>query len=54
MAYALAQRRRLLAGADGRQVARSARECFLLNCAHSDREYERILGGRAGDAVEVR
>jgi hypothetical protein len=54
MAYALAQRRRLLAGADGRQVARSARECFLLNCTHSDREYERILGGRAGDAVQVR
>ena len=38
MAYALAQRRRLLAPA-GCTVARSARECFLLNCAENDRRY---------------
>jgi hypothetical protein len=45
MAYALAQRRRLLAN-DGRvTVGRSARECFLLNCAHNDRTYAQILGG---------
>lgn len=42
MAYALAQRRRLLlAPPDG--VARSARECFLLNCAENDRRYAGIL-----------
>jgi hypothetical protein len=44
MAYALAQRRRLLAGAAA-GVARSARECFLLNCAHNDRTYTRVLNG---------
>lgn len=44
MAYARAQRRRLLDGERREQVARSARECFLLNCAHNDREYARILG----------
>src|SRR5438552_3891890 len=44
MAYGLAQHRRLLArGRD--QVARSARECFLINCAENDRPYEVILHG---------
>ena len=44
MAYGLAQRRRLLArGRDS--VARSARECFLLNCAENDRAYASILRG---------
>jgi len=43
MAYALAQRRRLLAGA-APGVARSARECFLLNCGHNDRLYAQVLG----------
>jgi len=43
MAYALAQRRRLLGSA--RPVARSARDCFLHNCAVNDREYARILKG---------
>jgi hypothetical protein len=42
MAYAMAQRRRLL-NPDASAVARSARECFLLNCQYSDREYERTL-----------
>jgi hypothetical protein len=42
MAYGLAQRRRLLFSArDG--VARSARECFLANCAENDRRYAEIL-----------
>jgi len=42
MAYGLAQRRRLLArGHDA--IARSARECFLLNCAENDRRYASIL-----------
>ena len=41
MAYALAQRRRLL---DQRATAaRSARECFLLNCAFNDRVYGQVL-----------
>ena len=44
MAYGLAQRRRLLTpGSD--LVARSARECFLLNCAENDRAYASILRG---------
>jgi hypothetical protein len=43
MAYALAQRRRLLSGASA-DVARSARECFLLNCQHNERMYVRVLG----------
>jgi hypothetical protein len=42
MAYALAQRRRLLEN-HGTPVARSARECFLLNCAHNDRTYNAII-----------
>ena len=42
MAYSLAQRRRLL-DATLPSVARSARECFLLNCAHNDLVYERLL-----------
>ncbi len=41
MAYALAQRRKVL-GAHA-PVARSARDCFLLNCAHNDRTYRQIL-----------
>ncbi|MGI0130514.1 MAG: hypothetical protein ACREEC_10255, partial [Thermoplasmata archaeon] len=41
MAYALAQRRRLL-GAHS-PIARSSRDCFLLNCAANDREYARVL-----------
>lgn len=44
MAYGLAQRRRLLAPGRG-LVARSARECFLLNCADNDRIYASILRG---------
>jgi hypothetical protein len=44
MAYGMAQRRRLLEDHDG-QVARSTRECFLLNCAHNDQAYAEILGG---------
>ncbi len=43
MAYALAQRRRRLGCGDER-IARSARECFLHNCAHNDRTYAEILG----------
>jgi hypothetical protein len=44
MAYAMAQRRKLL---DPSLPAgpRSTRECFLLNCAHNDRVYTRILRG---------
>lgn len=45
MAYGLAQRRRLLAP-QGVPVARSARECFLLNCEENDRSYSAILHGR--------
>ena len=44
MAYGLAQRRRLL-GRVHESVARSARECFLLNCAENDRAYASILRG---------
>src|ERR1700682_4114959 len=44
MAYGLAQRRRLL-GRVHDSVARSARECFLLNCAENDRAYASILRG---------
>jgi Domain of unknown function (DUF4417) len=42
MAYALAQRRRLI----GQQhvVARSARECFLINCERNDRSYASAPG----------
>lgn len=47
MAYSLAQRRRLLAGGL-RRVARSARECFLLNVACNDAAYARLLAGGAG------
>jgi hypothetical protein len=45
MAYGLAQRRRLLARGRAR-VARSARECFLINCAENDRAYASVLHGR--------
>ena len=54
MAYALAQRRRLLDGGSGRAVARSARECFLLNCALNDRLYAQVLGEETRDAIQVR
>jgi hypothetical protein len=44
MAYGLAQRRRLLlAPHGGVGVARSARECFELNCVENDRRYSAIL-----------
>lgn len=49
MAYALAQRRRLLA-APNQTVARSARECFLLNTAHNDRVYASVLAENVGHA----
>ncbi len=42
MAYACAQRRRVLGQAPS-PVARSARECFLLNNSHNDRVYAEIL-----------
>jgi hypothetical protein len=42
MAYSLAQRRKLLNSSLPR-VARSARECFLINCAHNDRAYSELL-----------
>jgi hypothetical protein len=45
MAYGLAQRRRLLARSRD-LVVRSARECFLLNCAENDRAYASILHGK--------
>ena len=54
MAYALAQRRRLLNSAAGRGVARSARDCFLLNCAHNDRLYAQVLGEETPHAIQVR
>jgi hypothetical protein len=43
MAYALAQRWRLLGQAGAGLVARSARECFLANCAYNDRAYTHVL-----------
>src|SRR6266536_137669 len=46
-AYALAQRRRLL-GEPEAPVARSARECFLRNCAWNDRVYAAVLEGDPG------
>ena len=42
MAYACAQRRRLL-GRPQSAIARSARECFLLNSSYNDRVYAEIL-----------
>jgi len=46
MAYGLAQRRRLVGG--GRDAfARSARECFLLNCERNDLVYAQVLRGAA-------
>jgi hypothetical protein len=54
MAYALAQRRRLLDGSFRRGVTRSARECFLLNCAHNDRLYAQVLCEETTNAVQVR
>jgi hypothetical protein len=51
MAYACAQRRRVIGQAPS-TVARSARECFLLNCSHNDRVYAEILRAQeVGDAV---
>jgi hypothetical protein len=51
MAYGCAQRRRVLGQAPS-PVARSARECFLLNCSHNDRVYAEILRAQeVGDAV---
>jgi hypothetical protein len=51
MAYACAQRRRVL-GQAPELVARSARECFLLNCSHNGRVYAEILRTQeVGDAV---
>jgi len=44
MAYALAQRRRLLDRSITRSTARSARQCFLENCAFADRTYAETLG----------
>jgi hypothetical protein len=44
MAYALAQRRRLLEPSSA-AAARSARDCFLCNCAHNDRIYAQLLEG---------
>jgi hypothetical protein len=49
MAYALAQRRKLLAGRTW--TARSAREYFLLNCAFNDRLYAQVLNQEVVDAV---
>jgi hypothetical protein len=50
MAYALAQRRRLLDRSLERSAARSTRDCFLLNCAFSDGAYADLLRETA-DAV---
>jgi hypothetical protein len=50
-AYALAQRRRLLAA--GPASARSARDCFLSNCAWNEQVYKAVLGG-SGDALQGR
>ena len=49
MAYALAQRRRLIG--QPHHVARSARECFLLNCAHNDHAYAELLPVRGLEAA---
>lgn len=49
MAYSLAQRRRVLGG-QSNPVARSARECFVLNCAHNDRVNEDVLEPREAAA----
>lgn len=43
MAYALAQRRKVLGLHTRAGVARSARECFLLNCAENDSRYAALL-----------
>ncbi len=51
VAYACAQRRRVLGQAPS-PVARSARECFLLNNSHNNRVYGEILRGQEiGHAV---
>jgi hypothetical protein len=51
MAYALAQRRRLLDRSQGRSTARSARECFIRNCTFNDQVYAKILRTEAADAI---
>ena len=51
MAYALAQRRRLLDRSLERSTARSARDCFLLNCGFNDRAYSHLLHRAMADAV---
>ena len=51
MAYALAQRRRLLDRSKTHATARSARECFLQNCAFNDCAYAQLLGVELADAV---
>ena len=50
-AYAVAQRRRLLDRAQPRSVARSARECFQLNCAFNDHVYAELLKAEVADAL---
>lgn len=50
MAYALAQRRRLLDPVLT-PVAMSARDCFLLNCAHNDQSYNQLLAEAASHAA---
>ena len=51
MAYALAQRRRLLDRSQDRSTARSARECFVRNCAFNDHVYAHLLRAEAADAI---
>jgi hypothetical protein len=51
MAYALAQRRRLLDRWLPTTAARSARECFLVNCAFNDRTYAQVLREEVALAV---
>jgi len=51
MAYALAQRRRLLDRSQDRSTARSARECFVRNCDFNDQVYAHLLRAEAADAI---
>ena len=51
MAYAVAQRRRLLDPTARPPVARSARDYFLLNTAFNERSYAAALGSQVSDAV---
>ena len=50
VAYAVAQRRRLLDRAATPSVARSARDYFLLNTAFNERSYAAALGSQVSDA----